>query len=108
MSLYDPPAGMFMAKRAEELGSRRGITRPQAGEFGCSSHKNRQRPGEVLSKIGCTNLRANRYGRTAAVRLVIETNGRGSARALPVEVILGYTGSGTRLEVLGWYHAPHP
>jgi len=44
MSLSDPPAGMSMAKRAEELGSRRGITRPQAGEFGYGSHKNRQGP----------------------------------------------------------------
>jgi len=63
--------------------------------------------GEVLSKIGRVKLQADRYGRLAAARLVIETNGRGSARALPVEVILGYTGNGSRLEVLGWYHAPH-
>jgi hypothetical protein len=65
-------------------------------------------PGEALAKIGRVKLQADRYGRLAAARLVIQTSGRGGARTLPVEVILGYTGNGTRLEVLGWYHAPHP
>jgi hypothetical protein len=37
--------------------------------------------GEILSRIGRGKLRADRYGRLAAARLVIETNGRGSARA---------------------------
>jgi hypothetical protein len=63
--------------------------------------------GEVLSKAGQPNLKPDRYGRIPAVRVVIQVNPTGAAQALPVEVILGYTADRSRLEILGWYHAPH-
>ena len=56
-----------MAKRAEELGSRRGITRPQAGEFGCGSHKNRQGPECRMVRWGDrAGLRAGGWRQPAA------------------------------------------
>lgn len=63
-------------------------------------------PGEVMPKAGSPNLKPDRYGRVPAMRLVIQSNGSGNSRALPVEVVLGYSGARTQLEVLGWYHAP--
>jgi hypothetical protein len=63
-------------------------------------------PGEVLSKARQPNMKPDRFGRVAAVRLLIQVHGPGSARPLPVEVILGHRGDRTQLEVLGWYHVP--
>ncbi len=48
----------------------------------------------------------DRYGRRPAVRLLIQSNRRDRAWALPVEVILGYPRNERTLEVLGWTHAP--
>ncbi len=63
-------------------------------------------PEEVLSKARQPNMKPDRFGRVPAVRLLIQAHGPGSARALPVEVILGHRGDRTQLEVLGWYHSP--
>ncbi len=63
-------------------------------------------PAEVIPRSGNKNSRADRYGRSSVLRLVIQSNGSNEGRSLPVEIVLGYSGALTRLEVLGWYHAP--
>lgn len=48
----------------------------------------------------------DRYGRQPSARLMIQSNRRDGGWALPVEVVLGYSGGSSTLEILGWYHAP--
>ena len=48
----------------------------------------------------------DRYGRKPSVRLLIQSNRRDGGWALPVEVVLGYSGGSSTIEILGWYHAP--
>ncbi len=64
-------------------------------------------PADVLSKAHKPDNKPDRFGRISAVRLLIQARDPVSPPALPVEVILGYTGGNSQLEVLGWYHAPH-
>jgi hypothetical protein len=49
----------------------------------------------------------DRYGRKPSVRLLIQSNRRDGGWALPVEVVLGYSGGSSTIEILGWYHAPN-
>ncbi len=63
-------------------------------------------PGEVMARTGATEQKGDRYGRIPTLRLVIQAVSREGPRSLPVEVVLGYSGARTQLEVLGWYHVP--
>jgi len=47
-----------------------------------------------------------RYGRKPSMRLLIQSNRRDGGWALPVEVVLGYSGGSSTVEILGWHHAP--
>jgi hypothetical protein len=40
------------------------------------------------------------------MRLLIQSSRRDGRWALPVEVVLGYSGDSSTIEILGWYHAP--
>ncbi|NWG13019.1 MAG: hypothetical protein HXY20_05730 [Acidobacteria bacterium] len=62
-------------------------------------------PQQSLSPI-ITGSSPDRYGRRPAVRLLIQSNRRDRKWALPVEVILGYSGDQRIMGVLGWSHVP--
>jgi hypothetical protein len=49
--------------------------------------------------------RPDRYGRIAAARILVQTRCDNAKWALPVEVVIGYQGRNSPLEVLGWAHA---
>jgi len=62
-------------------------------------------PREIVQKAGRPNLKADVYGRIPAMRLFIRSSDSANSQALPVEVVLGYSGGRRELDVLGWYHA---
>jgi hypothetical protein len=61
-------------------------------------------PSAALQKPGIEQ--PDRFGRSPSHRLLIQSNRRDGGWALPVEVVLGYTGGSSSPEILGWYHAP--
>jgi hypothetical protein len=61
-------------------------------------------PSAALQKPGIEQ--PDRFGRSPSQRLLIQSNRRDGGWALPVEVVLGYTGGSSSPEILGWYHAP--
>ena len=61
-------------------------------------------PSAALQKPGIEQ--PDRFGRSPSQRILIQSNRRDSGWALPVEVVLGYTGGSSSPEILGWYHAP--
>ena len=54
---------------------------------------------DLASKAG--QPQTDRFGRTPLLRVVVQ-----SGRALPVEIVIGYTRENGALQVLGWTHAP--
>jgi hypothetical protein len=62
-------------------------------------------PTELLSRAGRPDSKPDRFGRVPTVRLLIQALSHGGARALPVEVVLGYQGNRAELVVLGCHHA---
>ncbi len=62
--------------------------------------------GETAAALPAARAKPDRYGRGPVARVIIEGRRADGGWALPVEVILGYHGRESRLEVLGWTHAP--
>ena len=60
----------------------------------------------VVPPSGNGDSPPDRYGRTPSTRVMIRASRREGGWAAPVEVILGHAGSGSRVDVLGWRHAP--